>query len=150
MCGWSRWSISSIDYSYFVIPRAGSEISIRHVGEARRKLQARLPIVMNQITPFIERLMHHILMRLPSIFHKIDKLWDCLRKAYDLTKHQVESIQVHAAVHGPLNHRLDLARHMIRVATTMPIEDAETIQYAASRLIEQGWNPLKRYLKDED
>lgn len=136
-------------YSYFIVPRAGRDVAIRHIGEAKNRLRLAYDNVMTQVEPFIEMLKGAYNDYCESYFNNDDNMWKCLGKYFQLSESKLASIKLSVDRSQGLSRGI-VADAMVKVAQEMNLDGAEELQTAAGMLIMKGWRPLTRFLNDEE
>lgn len=124
------------------------DVSIRHVGEAARKLEVRYKKVMEDINPFLEQYRKSYSDEIIQEFEDLDQMWDALAKCFKFTELQMALVK--KSFDTQPNTRAGVVSAIILAAQDFVISQGEEMQQAAGYLVKYGWNPVKRFIKEDE
>lgn len=135
-------------HGYYLWTRGGSDVSIRHIGEAKKRLSKAYQYMKNEIQPFIERLKESYNDSFSNRFETSNQMFDCLGQALSIPDAKIAAIKNQWQNNGAVPNRAGIGNAMIQVAQNLDIEAGEELQHAAGRLIQSGW-AFVEYHKDK-
>ena len=124
------------------------DVSIRHVGEAARKLEAKYKKVMEDVGPFLEQYRKSYSDEIIREFESLDQMWDALAKCFKFTELQMALVK--KSFDTQPNTRAGVVSAIILAAQDFVITQGEEMQQAAGYLVRYGWNPVKRFVKEDE
>lgn len=123
--------------------------TVRHVGEAKRKLSNVHKNTMDTIDPLIECLNEAYDDSVLSRFESYAELADCVQRYYLLSEDTkvrlVKELENRSNV-----SRYDLSKVLASIGYGKPLDEADTIQSAAGNIIWSGWRHLERMIEDKN
>lgn len=131
-----------------ILPTRDSDVIIRHVGEAKRKLMVALGKTMSLIGPFIQSLGAARQDPVGELTQDIDKLFTALGKHFEFSASKVAQIKAEFHALNDLT-RAGVATAISKAANTFDVETGEELQRAAGQLVSSGWGSIRSLVKEQ-
>lgn len=121
------------------------DVTVRHVGEAKSRLDRAYKYIVDNMSPFIERLDESYSDVVDAHFKSVEQMLQCVSAEYLLTEKQI------AAVHQALPTNVNLARSHVATAlastaTNCDLDTADELQRVAGLIVTRGWTPIKKHI----